>query len=311
VWEAIAYVSSGVSLVAFLAAVAAWTFKTKSEERERLIRTASETDRAALVSDALEFFHVETAGLTREQQFKLALEQIRARAERFRLSAAAICFVAVIAAVLAAFAIRLRAQEISPLSAAGPTAQQYAEVIRLRVEDLSRTTNNLADLLGQIKAGRIDQPGSLNRVNDLNNNLVDLWTKIAGYGLGTDPYLENIAVSASGFMRAHVAPDYGISAVPQTMGIPRLYERYLELSKQDSQLKKTNERTFALTVQDYANPSIYPHKDFYERAYSQYRNGNDIPSAQFTSDLDHLQLWLNTLASNLDKLKQLLPLQEH
>jgi hypothetical protein len=328
VWQAIAYVSSGVSLVAFLAAVAAWFFKSKSEERERLIRTANEADRASLVRNALEFFQVETAGLTKEQQFKLAIEQVYARTQRFRVSAASICFVALVAAGVAAFAIAHPQQETKAFAPPGPTVRQdsatqpprneptaptppgpaereYAEVIRLRLEDLAQAARNVGDLVAQVKAGNIEQPGPLNRINDLNNNLGDLWLRIAGYGLGADPYLDNIFLSESGFSQAHRAPDYGVTAVPQTMGIPRLYKRFLESSERDPHSRELKEHTFAAIVHDYGNPSIYPHKDFYERAYSQYRNGNQLQTAQFKDDLDRINLWLKTLAANLDKAKQL------
>ena len=58
-WEAIQYVTTGLTLVAFLVTVIAWAFKSKSEERERLIKAASEDKRADLVRSALEFFEVE------------------------------------------------------------------------------------------------------------------------------------------------------------------------------------------------------------------------------------------------------------
>jgi hypothetical protein len=95
-WEAIAYVSSGITLVAFIAALIAWSVKWKSEEHERLIRTAKESDRAALVRNALEFLNVDTAGLTQEYQFKLAIEQINLRGQRFKISSAVICFMALV-----------------------------------------------------------------------------------------------------------------------------------------------------------------------------------------------------------------------
>ena len=47
-WEAIGYVTSGVTLAAFLAAVAAWIYRHKLVEQERLIK-------AALFTCGLEF----------------------------------------------------------------------------------------------------------------------------------------------------------------------------------------------------------------------------------------------------------------
>lgn len=57
------------------------------------------------MASTLEFFDIETASLTKTQKYELAIEQIRARARRFTVSAFVIVSLAAIAAVLAAFAI--------------------------------------------------------------------------------------------------------------------------------------------------------------------------------------------------------------
>lgn len=104
-WEAISYVSSGLTLVAFIVAVAAWLYKSQSEVRGQLIREAAENRRAELVQNALEIFHVETSGLTKEQQSRIALEQIAARTKRFRTVAIVVCFLALVAGGVSVFAI--------------------------------------------------------------------------------------------------------------------------------------------------------------------------------------------------------------
>jgi hypothetical protein len=104
-WSAISYITSGLALVAFLAAVTAWVYKSKTEERERLIRSANEGERGELVKHALEFFNINAANLTKEQQFRLALEQIQARGRRFMISAAVVCLLAVVAVGITAYAI--------------------------------------------------------------------------------------------------------------------------------------------------------------------------------------------------------------
>ena len=115
-WEAIAYVSSGLTLTAFLAAVAAWVYKSKSEEKERLLRTAPQSQRAKLVEQALESFHVDASGLTKEQQYNLAVQQIQVRAQRFRWTAIVVVILVVIAATVAAYAIdRMTAPSPEPL----------------------------------------------------------------------------------------------------------------------------------------------------------------------------------------------------
>ena len=104
-WSAVAYVSSGFTLAAFVIAVSAWIIKVKSEEKEKLISGATDEHRAKLVQDALEFFHVETEDLTKEQKFTLAIKQIQARTNRFRIIALSIVFLALTAAVLSAYGI--------------------------------------------------------------------------------------------------------------------------------------------------------------------------------------------------------------
>ncbi|HTL18729.1 MAG TPA: HEAT repeat domain-containing protein [Patescibacteria group bacterium] len=104
-WEAIKYVGSGLTLAAFIVAAIAWLLKSKSEERGQLIHLAKEEDRADLVRDALEFFRIDTSGLTKAQQYQLALEQIRARAQRFKTVAVIVCVVDLLGAVIAVYAL--------------------------------------------------------------------------------------------------------------------------------------------------------------------------------------------------------------
>jgi hypothetical protein len=104
-WNVIPYVTTGVTLAAFLAAVAAWVYRLKIVNKERLIRSASEEDRAELVVSALEFFNVDTGNLTKKQQFDLALTQIHARAHRFLLTSILIAIVFFVAAAITALAI--------------------------------------------------------------------------------------------------------------------------------------------------------------------------------------------------------------
>jgi len=104
-WDAIKYVGSGLTLAAFIVAAIAWVLKSRSEERAKLIDLAKEDERADLVRDALEFFRVDTAGLTQAQQYRLALEQIRQRAQRFKIIAMVVCVVALLGTVVAVYAI--------------------------------------------------------------------------------------------------------------------------------------------------------------------------------------------------------------
>ena len=104
-WQAISYVGTGVSLAAFLAATIAWVFKSSSEQRERLIQTANEADRPKLISDALEFFRVDTDSLTKAQRYDLAIRQIKERASRFLYIVITTAILSVLAAAVALFAM--------------------------------------------------------------------------------------------------------------------------------------------------------------------------------------------------------------
>jgi hypothetical protein len=114
IWNAIAWVTSGLTLAAFFAAVGAWVYRLKILEKEKLIKSASEGDRAALVASALEFFDVETGNLTKKQQFDIALAQIHARARRFSITSILIAVICLTAAAVAAVAIVLSAGGVSP-----------------------------------------------------------------------------------------------------------------------------------------------------------------------------------------------------
>lgn len=122
-WKAITYVSSGVTLVAFVVAVSAWLYREKLLQSERLIRTAPEDSRANLVERALEFFPVDTSDLSEHRKTTLALEQIRARAMRFRMTALVVVLVALLAACVVVFAIAHISNDVRP-SKTEPTSEK-------------------------------------------------------------------------------------------------------------------------------------------------------------------------------------------
>lgn len=120
-WNAIAAVSSGLTLVAFLAAAAVWIYRQRLVQTERLIRSVPEGQRAGLVERVIESVHVDTGNLTREQRYQLSLKLIHARSRRFTLSATIVLCIAVIAAGLAAFAMHKESNhEVKPPAAFGP-----------------------------------------------------------------------------------------------------------------------------------------------------------------------------------------------
>lgn len=105
IWTAIKYVSSGITLVAFIVAVTAWVYRASILQKERQIRQAPESARGDLVESALEFFRVDTSGLSAKQQYDLALEQIHAKALRFRSTAIVVVIIAFFGAAVGVVAI--------------------------------------------------------------------------------------------------------------------------------------------------------------------------------------------------------------
>jgi hypothetical protein len=183
-------------------------------------------------------------------------------------------------------------------SGAKVSQESYSEVLVARITDISRAAKNAKSLQLEIEQGKIQQPGPYNRINDLNNSLSDLWLKIAGYGLGTDPFVDNIFFSSSGFSKAQLPPDFGIPEVKQSIGIPRLFRQYLA-TKADGEANR-KQKLLEKALAEYANPAIYPFRDFYERAYSDYRSGENIGTAQFRTDVDFIGKWLVQLISSLN-----------
>jgi hypothetical protein len=102
-WHAIQYVSSILTLVAFAIAAVLWGYILKIREQRRRIETAPEEDRAALVSKTLEFFDVDTAKLTKEQRYNVAILQIKARGDRYLQGLLALIFLGVLC--VAAFVV--------------------------------------------------------------------------------------------------------------------------------------------------------------------------------------------------------------
>src|SRR5438477_1211584 len=70
-FEAIKYVTGGLTLVAFIAAVVAALIRTSLKQKEGLIRHATDARRSELVETALEGFRVDTADLTKRQKYEL------------------------------------------------------------------------------------------------------------------------------------------------------------------------------------------------------------------------------------------------
>jgi hypothetical protein len=114
-WQAIQYVTGGFTLCAFIAAIIAYAYTKNIEDRRRRIELAPAEDRARLVSKTLEFFDIDTSSMSEKMQYDLAIAQVKARIERFRLGAAIVLVVAVLGAGLTAYSIWRKPNGTTPL----------------------------------------------------------------------------------------------------------------------------------------------------------------------------------------------------
>ena len=114
-WEAITYVSTGLTLLAFIVATVAWAAKVQTEEKRKLIDSASDEAKASLVDKALDLIHVDTTGLSGDKRYKLAMELIKRRAERFRIIAIVICVFALTGGGVSIYSNSKVVDDLSPL----------------------------------------------------------------------------------------------------------------------------------------------------------------------------------------------------
>src|SRR3954468_16098203 len=81
-WTAIPYVGTGLSLVAFLAAVVLFAFRAKLKQRAEIIKSASAKDRVEAINATAEVFRVDLTSLNAKQKQEIILAQIKVRAHR-------------------------------------------------------------------------------------------------------------------------------------------------------------------------------------------------------------------------------------
>jgi hypothetical protein len=85
-WQAIQYVTTPLTLLAFVVAVGAYVYRLRASKVKTLIDSAPEAARPALVEGALrDFKTVDTANLTKAQQYEIALRSLGQRERRLRI----------------------------------------------------------------------------------------------------------------------------------------------------------------------------------------------------------------------------------
>lgn len=169
-WNAIGWVTSAFTLVAFMVAVAAWVYRQKILQKENLIRSAAEGERADLVASALEFFNVDAGNLTKQQQFSIAIEQIRGRAERFRWTCVVVTLVAIAGLVVALVALTSKSQGASDLG----DNQREQRVALALIQSLGGQVREVQNAITDVTLGTGTTDGDLLRLSEHLGRLSDL-----------------------------------------------------------------------------------------------------------------------------------------
>lgn len=104
-WNTIQYVTSGLTLVAFIAAAGISLFSRAKRSRADVIETARPKDRGALVEQALKDEHVNVEAVPPDERAGVILEILRTRARRYRINAIVICFVATLTSAIAVYSV--------------------------------------------------------------------------------------------------------------------------------------------------------------------------------------------------------------
>ena len=149
-WNAIQYITGGLTLVAFLAAVASLVYRRYLLHQENIVKSAPDSDRAKIILAKYSGISVDVSKLTRDQKFQIATTQIGNKANQFKIGAMLVGLIAVLLAILAAVAIVQSGNEhTGKLEGENKQAKE-------QISDLEKTK---ADLIQIINGGlaKVDQ----------------------------------------------------------------------------------------------------------------------------------------------------------
>jgi hypothetical protein len=105
-WGAIKYVTSGMTLIAFITMLGVWLYREKLSQTGKLIRLAPISKRADIIDTFLNKIKIDTTMLTKQQRYFLAIKIIDERLIQYKTTAKVIISLAIITAGLAAYSIR-------------------------------------------------------------------------------------------------------------------------------------------------------------------------------------------------------------
>ncbi len=106
VWQAIPYVTSVLTLIAFIVAALLLAYRSRLQHRANIIRSAPQEKRIEAIAITAEFFRVDVSDLPPKQKEEIVLAQIRMRARRDLVLASLAVAIAFLLAAVAIVEIR-------------------------------------------------------------------------------------------------------------------------------------------------------------------------------------------------------------
>jgi tetratricopeptide (TPR) repeat protein len=102
IWETIPKITTPFALIAFLATIILFIYKSKWRSKEKIIEGVNESQKLQAINTILrDFSNIDTAELTKKQKYELTQELIAQKIQRFKISA----FISVVIAVILATVI--------------------------------------------------------------------------------------------------------------------------------------------------------------------------------------------------------------
>jgi hypothetical protein len=86
-WNVVQHITTGLTLVAFIGALALYAYRINLTHRRELIKTVPRQRRAEVITKELNTFGIQAKNLTREQQFNLAIRHLDLRARNYAIAA--------------------------------------------------------------------------------------------------------------------------------------------------------------------------------------------------------------------------------
>lgn len=182
VWKAITYVTSPLTLVAFLAAVVAWVYVTQLKRIENLIGSAKESDRKVLLEGVLDVLKVDTNKLPQTRRYDLAVQMLHGRTLKLKLTFIAFLVAAFGLLALSAFAIYQQPTEQSVKDLLGSerkfeaiAALKKHQIYPIGDSELPSALGNLVRLdQDEIKLGVLDRTERMRAKIEANPSIGEL-----------------------------------------------------------------------------------------------------------------------------------------